>query len=83
MGTKINPGEFDCYHAAMPDEPMFVVLARDADFEGVIGLWCMRRLTRIAQGKDPLSDLDKVREALQTSREGVAWRVEHAGEWRE
>lgn len=29
MGTKANPGEFDCYESAAPDEPMFVLLARD------------------------------------------------------
>jgi hypothetical protein len=29
MGTKSNPGPFDCYAKAEPDEPMFVLLARD------------------------------------------------------
>ena len=29
MGTKNNPGQFDCYRNAEPDEPMFVLLARD------------------------------------------------------
>lgn len=29
MGTKNNPGAFDCYANAEPDEPMFVLLARD------------------------------------------------------
>jgi hypothetical protein len=29
MGTKRNPGRYDCYAAAEPDEPMFVLLARD------------------------------------------------------
>ncbi len=28
MGSKNNPGEFDCYAAADPDEPLFTVLAR-------------------------------------------------------
>ena len=25
MGTKNEPGEFDCYAAAEPDEPMFII----------------------------------------------------------
>lgn len=29
MSTKNTPGPFDCYAAAQPDEPMFVLLARD------------------------------------------------------
>lgn len=29
MGTKNNPGEFDCYANAAPDEPMFILLGRD------------------------------------------------------
>ena len=29
MGTKNNPGRFDCYASAAPDEPLFVLLARD------------------------------------------------------
>ena len=26
---KENPGRFDCYANALPDEPMFVLLARE------------------------------------------------------
>lgn len=29
MATKNNPGAFDCYENAAPDEPMFVLLGRD------------------------------------------------------
>lgn len=29
MGTKSNPTQFDCYANALPDEPMFILLARD------------------------------------------------------
>lgn len=29
MGTKNRPGTFDCYAAAGPDEPLFVLLGRD------------------------------------------------------
>lgn len=29
MGTKNNPGNYDCYKNAHPDEPMFILLGRD------------------------------------------------------
>ena len=29
MGTKKNPGQFDCYAAAGDDEPIFVLRAND------------------------------------------------------
>ncbi len=39
MGTKINPGEFDCYANAEADEPMFVLLARDITSKYFVRAW--------------------------------------------
>lgn len=39
MGTKNNPGKFDCYENAKPDEPMFVLLARDDLAPHLTRLW--------------------------------------------
>ncbi len=39
MGTKNNPGAFDCYANAGPDEPMFVLLARDPFAPILVRLW--------------------------------------------
>lgn len=39
MGTKNNPGKFDCYHNAEPDEPMFILLARDPMAPILVRLW--------------------------------------------
>ena len=39
MGTKNNPGEFDCYAKAEPDEPLFVLLARDEHAAEVVRYW--------------------------------------------
>ncbi len=56
MGTKLNPGKFDCYANAAPDEPMFVLLARDPLAPILVSLWAdLRALTR--------GDDDKVAEA--------------------
>lgn len=48
MGTKNNPGQFDCYEAAEDDEPMFVLLARDALAPDTIEDWARRRFERLA-----------------------------------
>lgn len=40
MSTKNAPGgEFDCYRDAKPDEPMFVLLARDWKSPGLVRQW--------------------------------------------
>ena len=43
MGTKNNPGEFDCYNKADPDEPMFVLLARDSYAPFLVEMWATAR----------------------------------------
>jgi hypothetical protein len=43
MGTKNNPGKFDCYANAAPDEPMFVLLARDPMAPIVVRFWAQLR----------------------------------------
>lgn len=43
MGTKNNPGAFDCYANAHPDEPMFVLLARDKHAPTLVWLWSALR----------------------------------------
>lgn len=49
MGTKNNPGAFDCYAAALPDEPLFVLLGRDPLAPALVELWAT---TREALGED-------------------------------
>ncbi len=39
MATKNNPGKFDCYENADPDEPMFVLLGRDPTAPILVDLW--------------------------------------------
>lgn len=43
MASKNNPGAFDCYANAEPDEPMFVLLARDAGAPALVEQWADRR----------------------------------------
>lgn len=46
MGTKNTPGQFDCYSAAHPDEPMFVLLGRDPDAAVLVRIWAALREAR-------------------------------------
>lgn len=39
MGTKRNPGEYDCYGKAEPDEPLFTLLGRDASSSYMVEIW--------------------------------------------
>lgn len=43
MGTKNNPGAYDCYQRAEPDEPLFVLLARDPMASVLVDLWASLR----------------------------------------
>ena len=66
MGTKNNPGAFDCYANAHPDEPMFVLLGRDKHAPTLVWLWAtMREFDK----EDP----EKVKEARQCALSMMSW----------
>jgi hypothetical protein len=67
MGTKNNPGNFDCYANATPDEPMFILLARDKHAPTVILEWIR---VREAEGEDPA----KIQEAYDCIESMRHWR---------
>lgn len=48
--TKNNPGRFDCYENAHPDEPLFVLLGRDPWGADLVRLWAN---AREGAGEDP------------------------------
>ncbi len=68
MGTKADPGEYDCYSKAESDEPMFVLLARDPLAPILVELWADMR--EIAAGKIN----KKSEESLRLAAEMRAWR---------
>lgn len=75
MGTKNNPAPFDCYANAEPDEPMFILLARDESAPGAIKSWCYERVLRGAnQPGDP-----QIMEALECAVAMEAWREANRG----
>lgn len=68
MGTKNNPGTFDCYANAQPDEPMFVLLGRDKHAPLLVNLWA---IMRVADGEDQA----KAFEAAQCANAMVEYRA--------
>ncbi len=82
MATKQTPGQFDCYANALPDEPMFVLLARDPDFRRLVQKWAKRRRRDCAAGLRPMSDMKMVQAALDTALAGEMWRRANDGKWR-
>lgn len=73
MSTKNNPGRFDCYSKAAPDEPMFVLLGRDPIASLVVTFWVKMRLLI---GAERITD-DKLVEASKCAREMESWAVAH------
>lgn len=69
MGTKTAPGRFDCHAAAEPDEPMFVLLARDPSAPKLIQQWAENRAIESSE-----EELDKVHEARMCAEDMRAWR---------
>lgn len=65
MGTKSNPGNFDCYASAEPDEPMFILLARDPSAYILVHEWADRREWAIDRGEKPEEDRAMVSEARE------------------
>lgn len=72
MPTKQNPGAFDCYKAALPDEPIFVILGRDPAGPATLEYWAAQR---IKMGKTVADDdKDRLRVAFDEAKEMQEWR---------
>jgi hypothetical protein len=69
MGTKNDPGAYDCYANAQPDEPLFVLLGRDKHAPTLVWLWAT---LRELDGEDPA----KVQEARESVAAMLAWQRE-------
>lgn len=68
MGTKNNPGRFDCYANAELDEPMFILLGRDPTASIIVAAWCD---LRTALGHP--EDFRKIEDAAECADALRAW----------
>lgn len=94
MGTKINPGTHDCWRAALPDEPMFILLARDATAPARIREWADERrraliaalpdgeLTEQAVKDEFRRDMAQISDAEEIAHDMIVWRAMNDGAWR-
>ncbi len=75
MGTKNNPGVYDCLSSLAPDEPYFVLVAHDALAPSLIRSWAQSREHQIQAGVKPPSDMAKVAEAKRCAADMELWRA--------
>lgn len=64
MGTKNNPGTYDCYANAHPDEPMFILLGRDPYAPDLVEAWADRREAE----RGPSTKVDEARACAEAMR---------------
>jgi hypothetical protein len=81
MANKMHPGMFRCYEAALPDEPMFVILGRDPAGPATLEFWANER-HRQGKTTDP-DDNSRIGGSLREADEMRDWRkrmIDHAEE---
>ena len=74
MGTKNDPSTYDCWSKAEPDEPLFVLLARDEYAADLVRAWASVRSRQIDMGERPESERAQIKEAYQCANAMEAWR---------
>ncbi len=81
MGTKNNPGKYDCYAKAEPDEPMFTLLARDPLAASSVRAWAINLQNqvdmKILPEEDAAKNREKVQEAYACANEMEKWRADY------
>lgn len=70
MATKNNPGQFDCYKSAHPDEPMFVLLGRDRHAPTLVRIWALLR-AREKEDEAKLAEAFKCADAMDAFAIGL------------
>lgn len=69
MGTKQKPGLIDCYAAAAPDEPIFVLRATDKGAPVTVRIWAeLYRARKIDQGEWGDQQVAKYLEAMRCAQ---------------
>lgn len=73
MATKNNPGAFQCYQAALPDEEIFTILGRDQAGPATLEFWASER-KRLGLFKTQ-DDLDRIAAAMNEANKMRHWRA--------
>lgn len=72
MSTKNNPGAFRCFEAALPDEHIFTILARDPAGPATLRYWATER-ERLGKVETP-DDRDRIDDARRDALLMEDWR---------
>ena len=72
MGTKDKPGKYDCYLRAEPDEPLFVLRAKDPAAPAAVRAWIAERQKRV----DKPGEAERLAEAETCALAMETWRGE-------
>ena len=77
MGTKNNPGKYDCYNKAEPDEPVFTLMGRDRNSATLIWLWtALREIQSLnLPPEEKVKEDDKIHEARQCVVDIIDYRM--------
>ena len=81
MGTKDNPGEFDCHASASADEPIFTLRARDPQAPELVRRWAQERHQYFTLHRGPWTNREqhKRQEAFDCADAMERWRKENVG----
>jgi len=83
MGTKANPGDYDGYAKAERDEPIFVLLARDASAPELVREWASQRRRRGVERafnsdtEGAVADIHQAADAEECALRMESWRKEY------
>lgn len=82
MGTKNNPGKFDCFQKAKDDEPTFTLLGRDPQSGARIRDWATAFFNDIRYNQHRMpnpEELAKFAEAKQVAKDMDAYCILQGG----
>lgn len=82
METLTNLDPRGCLSKALPDEPFFVLLARDPSAPAAIVRWADLRAARAVE-EEGRQDAQQLTEAFDIAEAMQAWRKANDGRWRE
>lgn len=78
----MKPGVYDYHDKLLPDEPFFLLSARDPHFARIVEAWAKDRREDMRVGLRPTVDMAQVIEAEKIAAEGADWRRMNNGKWR-
>jgi hypothetical protein len=94
MGTKTEPGKFDCYKKLEPDEPYFLLRGKDpaapyltmmwaasrnGDWTGLLDLVTAMRLNQDVVARVSTDENPKLAEAMHCARTMKEWQLRRKG----